>query len=209
MSVSAFAAWTKTLTLAITFKPLKIEISYEYSIWQDLSHGTISFDLVTLTLKFDLLFKNFNLGHNFQIGSRALIFHVCIGIFNSPKYDVNPQPYTRGIGPLVGRTSGNRCSVMCVLALIDRIAKQVGSMNWRKLSVRLSVRLSGVNNLRLAVAFSLVSLKALMIHKSNLVSLLTLMSSSRQIQNLMTLTLTSRFSEHTLILTLPCSLSHH
>ena len=35
-----------------------------YSLWQDLSHHTIIFDLVTLTLKFDLLFKNFNLGHN-------------------------------------------------------------------------------------------------------------------------------------------------
>ena len=33
-----------------------------YSLWQDLSHGTISFDLVTLTLKFDLLLKNFNYG---------------------------------------------------------------------------------------------------------------------------------------------------
>ena len=35
-----------------------------------------------------------------------------IGIFESPKCDVNPQPNTRGIGPLVGRTSGNRRSVM-------------------------------------------------------------------------------------------------
>ena len=35
-----------------------------YSLWQDLSHHTIIFDLVTLTLKFDLLFKNFNLSHN-------------------------------------------------------------------------------------------------------------------------------------------------
>ena len=31
-----------------------------YSLWQDLSHGTIIFDL--LTLKFDLLLKNFNHG---------------------------------------------------------------------------------------------------------------------------------------------------
>ena len=41
-----------------------------------------------------------------------------IGIFESPKCDVNPQPNTRGIGPLVGRTSGNRSSVMHVLAVI-------------------------------------------------------------------------------------------
>ena len=40
-------------------------ISQVYSLWQDLSYHTLIFDLVTLTLKFDLLFKNFNLGHNF------------------------------------------------------------------------------------------------------------------------------------------------
>ena len=33
-----------------------------YSLWQDLSHGTIIFYLVTFTLKFDLLFKYFYLG---------------------------------------------------------------------------------------------------------------------------------------------------
>ena len=33
-----------------------------YSLWQDLSHGTISFYHLTLTLKFDLLLKNFNRG---------------------------------------------------------------------------------------------------------------------------------------------------
>ena len=40
------------------------DISLVYSLWQDLSHHTIIFYLVTLTLKFDLLFKNFNLGYN-------------------------------------------------------------------------------------------------------------------------------------------------
>ena len=35
-------------------------ISQVYSLWRDFSHAII-FDLVTLTLKFDLLFKNFNL----------------------------------------------------------------------------------------------------------------------------------------------------
>ena len=39
-------------------------ILHMYSLWQDLSHHTIIFYLVTLTLKFDLLFKNFNLGHH-------------------------------------------------------------------------------------------------------------------------------------------------
>ena len=41
-----------------------------------------------------------------------------IGMFESPKCDVNPQPNTRGMGSLVGRTSGNRRSVMYVLAVI-------------------------------------------------------------------------------------------
>ena len=40
-------------------------IPHVYVLWQDLSQDTIIFDLVTLTLKFDLFFKNFNLGHNF------------------------------------------------------------------------------------------------------------------------------------------------
>ena len=31
-----------------------------YSLSQDLSHGNVIFDPVTLTLKFDLLLKNFN-----------------------------------------------------------------------------------------------------------------------------------------------------
>ena len=47
--------------------------------------------------------------------------HPNIGIFESPKCDVNPQPNTWGIGPLVGRTSGNRRSVMHVLAVIFSI----------------------------------------------------------------------------------------
>ena len=41
-----------------------------------------------------------------------------IGIFKSMKCDINPQPNTGGIGPLVGRTSRYRCSVMHVLAVI-------------------------------------------------------------------------------------------
>ena len=44
-----------------------------------------------------------------------------VGVFESPKCDVNPQPNTRGIGPLVGRTSGNRHSVMHVLVEIFSI----------------------------------------------------------------------------------------
>ena len=41
--------------------------------------GTKIFELVTLTLKFDLLSKNFNLGHNFLTRrGRAFVFHMCI-----------------------------------------------------------------------------------------------------------------------------------
>ena len=39
-------------------------------------------------------------------------------MFESPKCDVDPQPNTRDIGPLVGRTSGYRRSVMHVLAVV-------------------------------------------------------------------------------------------
>ena len=43
------------------------QIAHLCSLWQDLLRGTITFDLMTLTLKFALLLKNFNLGHNFLI----------------------------------------------------------------------------------------------------------------------------------------------
>jgi hypothetical protein len=46
-------------------------------IWQDLSIGTKIFYQVTL--KFDPLFKNFNIGHSFWIASdRTFIFHMCV-----------------------------------------------------------------------------------------------------------------------------------
>ena len=54
-------------------------MSHVYSLWQDLSHGTIIFDFVTLT--FDLLLKNFIIGHNLNtIRGRAFIYmyHMCI-----------------------------------------------------------------------------------------------------------------------------------
>ena len=42
-------------------------------------YSTIIFDLVTLTLTFDLLLKKFNLGHNFQTRrDRAFLLHMCI-----------------------------------------------------------------------------------------------------------------------------------
>ena len=48
----------------------------------------------------------------------SLIGKIQKGIFESLKCDVNPQPNARGIGPLVGRTSRYRRSVMHVLAVI-------------------------------------------------------------------------------------------
>ena len=45
-----------------------------YSLWQDVLHGTIIFYLVTLTMKFDLLLKNFNLGHNFLTRSDRVFY---------------------------------------------------------------------------------------------------------------------------------------
>ena len=54
-------------------------ISHVYSLWPDLSHHTLIFELVTLTSKFDLLFRNFNVGHNlWTVSDRAFIFHMCI-----------------------------------------------------------------------------------------------------------------------------------
>ena len=50
-------------------------------------HRYQNFDLVTLTLKFDLLLKNFNIGNDFlKRRGRAFIFHICIScskIFNA------------------------------------------------------------------------------------------------------------------------------
>ena len=77
VSVSLLDAWTKTLTLAITFLPEEMGLSYCTCVLQDLSHGAIIFDLVTLTLKFDILLKNFNLGHNFLTRrDEAFILHI-------------------------------------------------------------------------------------------------------------------------------------
>ena len=54
-------------------------IWHVYSLWQNLSHHTMIYDLVTLTLNFDLLFKNFNPGHNlWTVRDKAFIFDMCI-----------------------------------------------------------------------------------------------------------------------------------
>ena len=54
-------------------------IAHVHCLGQDLSCGTKTFDFVTLTLKFDLLMENFNLGHNLLTRrDRAFILHMCI-----------------------------------------------------------------------------------------------------------------------------------
>ena len=55
-----------------------------YSLWQNLSQHTIIFYLVTLTLKFDLLFKNFNLGYNlWPMRDRAYMCIPCDKTFHN------------------------------------------------------------------------------------------------------------------------------
>jgi hypothetical protein len=69
------------LTVCLSAKNFKhwpyLLISYVCSLWQDLSIGTKVFDLVTL--KFDPLFKNFNIDHIiWMVSDRAFIFHMCV-----------------------------------------------------------------------------------------------------------------------------------
>ena len=77
-------AGSERVTLAITFEPKEIRLSY-YVCWFLVTRPfcryltTRNFDLVTLTLNFDLLLKKLNLGHNFWIKrDRAFILQVCI-----------------------------------------------------------------------------------------------------------------------------------
>ena len=54
-------------------------VSHVYSLWEDISRHSIIFDLITLTLKFDRLFKNFYLGHNlWTVRDGVFMFHMCI-----------------------------------------------------------------------------------------------------------------------------------
>ena len=72
---------SETLTLLITFKQWVPELWYftwVFIVIRPFS-GTIIFNPVTLTLEFDLLFKNFNLAKIFwTVSARALIFHMSI-----------------------------------------------------------------------------------------------------------------------------------
>ena len=76
-NLAHWGSWTQ----CITHELLQVELSYShvYSLWQEFSMSTKIFDLVTLTLKFDLLLKNFNLGHNFLARrGRDFILHMYI-----------------------------------------------------------------------------------------------------------------------------------
>ena len=78
--LACVCAWTNTLTLAITFNPEEIELSYCMRVFVVTQPFIVSivFYLATLTLKFDLLLKNFNLGHNFQTRrDRVFILNMC------------------------------------------------------------------------------------------------------------------------------------
>ena len=68
------------LTLAVTFQPLQMgfHVSYVHYLWQDLSHGTIIFYLVTLTLKFDLFNLTLTFAINFKSEEIELSYCTCV-----------------------------------------------------------------------------------------------------------------------------------
>jgi hypothetical protein len=78
----AFDLLYENLTLVITFDWLVLRLSYftcvlhVYSFWQDHSIDTTTLTLWSLTLEFDLLFKNFNLSHNFWSVGSGKTFHL-------------------------------------------------------------------------------------------------------------------------------------
>ena len=55
-------------------------ISHTYFLWQDLSMGTTTFDLVTLTLKFDLLITNFNLTFHISLVHNIISARIILGL---------------------------------------------------------------------------------------------------------------------------------
>ena len=64
-----------TLYSGARYVALWASCSHVYSLWQDFSCHSIINYLVTLTLKFNLLFKNFNLGHKlWSVKDGAVIF---------------------------------------------------------------------------------------------------------------------------------------
>jgi hypothetical protein len=77
----SFCHLLKTLALAITFEWYVLGLWYFTRIFLVTRplHGYKKFDLVTLSLVFDLLIENFNLGYIFWlVGTRALTFHTSV-----------------------------------------------------------------------------------------------------------------------------------
>jgi hypothetical protein len=83
----------------LSSKHYGFDISNEYLCLQDLSMGMNIFDLVTLTLVFDLYIENFNPGYIFWlVGATALIFHMnvpCDKTFSwvQKKLTLRPWPW--------------------------------------------------------------------------------------------------------------------
>ena len=81
-----------------------------------------------------------------------------IGIFNSPKHDINPQPYTPGNGQLVCRTSGNCRSVMHVLAVnLSKTCHFFFICQYIFIRVTLSGRKQNISSLNIIVVFQLTA----------------------------------------------------
>jgi hypothetical protein len=95
----------KTLTMAITFEWWVLGLWYftrvflvirpfhghQNSLWQSLSLGNKIFDLLTLTLVFNPLFEDFNLGYRSifsLVGTKVLIFHRSVPFHGCQKIDL-------------------------------------------------------------------------------------------------------------------------
>jgi hypothetical protein len=71
--------FSKSLTLAISFEWQVIGLSYLICVFlmmRPFYWYQFCFDLVTLTLKFDAFFFNFNFGHIFWMVSDRVVFHM-------------------------------------------------------------------------------------------------------------------------------------
>ena len=92
-----YSFWPRDLDLEVwpTFENLNLSynflirrdkafILHVYSLWQDLLHGTIVFDLVTLTLKFDLLLKTLTLAITFLLEEMGLSYCTCAFLLTRP-----------------------------------------------------------------------------------------------------------------------------
>ena len=87
--ISSFVFYTIVITLSVHQKTFNIDhilypkrwvfhIWHVFSFWQDLSDGTINFELVT----FDLLLKNLNIGNNFFM--LGVSYLACVFLMTDP-----------------------------------------------------------------------------------------------------------------------------